>query len=74
MDRVELLGIFYEIVRVAHDEIKPYGFDEIFATQKMKLNPPIAAAISYAESVFHITEAMVSPPARVDLVEKDRFS
>ena len=24
------LGIFNEIVRVAHDEIKTYGFDEIF--------------------------------------------
>ena len=29
VDRVEL-GIFNEIVRVAHDEIKTYGFDEIF--------------------------------------------
>ena len=30
VDRVRTLGIFNEIVRVAHDEIKTYGFDEIF--------------------------------------------
>ncbi|MBP3324649.1 MAG: hypothetical protein J6M16_10685, partial [Clostridia bacterium] len=32
----------------------------------VKLNPPTAAAISHGEAIFH-------PPARVGLVEKDRF-
>jgi hypothetical protein len=32
------------------------------ATQKMKLNPPIAAAVSYAESVFHIAKQCFTHP------------
>lgn len=32
------------------------------AMQKMKLNPPIAAAISYAESVFHIAKQCLTHP------------
>ena len=66
VDRVELSEFLMKSFALLTMKSKPTVLMKFSATQKMKLNPPIAAAISYCEAMFH-------PPARVDLVEKDRF-
>ncbi len=54
VDRVELSEFLMKS--------KPTVLMKFSATQKMKLNPPIAAAISYAESVFHIAKQCFTHP------------
>ena len=54
VDRVELSEFLMKS--------KPTVLMKFSATQKMKLNPPIAAAISYAESVFHIAKQYFTHP------------
>ena len=54
VDRVELSEFLMKS--------KPTVLMKFSATQKMKLNPPIAAAVSYAESVFHIAKQCFTHP------------
>ncbi len=62
VDRVELSEFLMKSFALLTMKSKPTVLMKISATQKMKLNPPIAAAISYAESVFHIAKQYFTHP------------
>jgi len=60
VDRVELSEFLMKSLLTMKS--KPTVLMKFSATQKMKLNPPIAAAVSYAESVFHIAKQCFTHP------------
>ena len=62
VDRVELSEFLMKSFALLTMKSKPTVLMKFSATQKMKLNPPIAAAISYAESVFHIAKQCFTHP------------
>ena len=62
VDRVELSEFLMKSFALLTMKSKPTVLMKFSATQKMKLNPPIAAAISYAESVFHIAKQYFTHP------------
>ena len=62
VDRVELSEFLMKSFALLTMKSKPTVLMKFSATQKMKLNPPIAAAISYAESVFHIAKQYFAHP------------
>ena len=62
VDRVELSEFLMKSFALLTMKSKPTVLMKFSATQKMKLNQPIAAAISYAESVFHIAKQCFTHP------------
>ena len=62
VDKVELSEFLMKSFALLTMKSKPTVLMKFSATQKMKLNPPIAAAISYAESVFHIAKQYFTHP------------
>ena len=61
VDRVDLSEFLMKLFALLTMKSKPTVLMKFSATQKMKLNPPIAAAISYAESAVSYTHLVVKP-------------